>query len=101
MGALLLERAKNEIFRTDALSEEFGWIAWLTPTHLRLFAGEFLQAAESAKQDDVSISELLDAWKATAEVDASPEVQKEIERNRASARFASVDEWLIKRHGIA
>src|SRR5665213_193017 len=97
--ARLRERAET-IFTQDELPAEFGWIAWLTPSHQRLFAGEFYVAWKSNASES-EIVELLDAWQATAELDQSPEVREQIERNRASTRWAPVDEWLSKPKSIA
>lgn len=89
MGAAVLERARS-IFQPN-LPEEFGWVDWLDKEHLRLFAGELHDALQRAAGDE-EFEELLDAWKATAEMDHSPELQREIERNRRG-RFVPADEW--------
>ncbi len=93
--ASLPDKAR-ELFAEDDLPEEFGWVAWLSPRHMRLFAVE-LNAALAAPSVE-KLTTLLDSWRATAEVDRSPEVQQTIERNRASGRFAPVDKWLATRH---
>ena len=95
-----LRESVGRIFTQDELPEEFGWIAWLTPGHQRLFAGELYGAWKSGTSLS-EISELLDAWQATAELDQSPEVREHIERNRASTRWAPLDAWLSKRKSIA
>jgi len=98
MGAAVLERAE-EIFAAE-LPEEFGWVAWLTPANLRVFAGELLAAARRGASDE-DVRELLDGWQATAELDHSPEAQVQIERNRQSGRWAPVDEWIAKQRDTA
>lgn len=91
MGAVSLAEFARELFTRDEIPEELGWIAWLSPSHLRLFAGE-LYAATQANAGAEAIAALLDSWKATAELDSSPAVRAQIERNREH-RFVSVDEW--------
>jgi hypothetical protein len=98
MGAAVLKRA--EAIFSEKLPEEFGWVAWLTPENLRIFAGELLAAARRGDSDD-DAHELLDGWQATAELDHSPEAQDQIERNRQSGRWAPVDEWIAKQRDIA
>lgn len=98
MGATVQWPEKAEqFFAEDKLPEEFGWITWLSPSHQRLFAGEIYAAWKSRLPED-EVAELLARWQATAELDHSPEVQGQIERNRRSGRFTSVEEWLKKRH---
>ena len=67
------------------------WVAWLAPAHYSLFMAEVAQAA-MAKAPREEMAGLLDAWRATAELDHAPDVQKQIERNRG-LKFLTVDEW--------
>lgn len=83
------------ILAADELPEDFGWVEWLTPRHMRLFAIE-LNAALAAPSTEKLLA-LLEAWQATAEMDQSPVTQQEILRNRGRSA-ESVDAWLAKRH---
>ena len=99
MAAQLLDQAKG-LFQTDELPEALGWVSWLSESHQRLLAGE-LYAALTAGESEGSVAELLDAWKATAELDHAPGVRDQLERNRTRNRWSSVDEWPGKRRDIA
>ena len=90
--APLPERAR-ELFVSDELPDEFDWLAWLTPRHMRLFAVE-LNAALANPVEEQLVA-LFESWEATAELDRFPAVQAEVERNRRRTP-GSVDEWLTK-----
>jgi hypothetical protein len=79
------------LFLSDELPEEFAWVDLLTPRHMRLFAVELNAALASPSTE--ALNELLDGWKATAELDAVPELQKQINQRRSSTGFRSVSEW--------
>ncbi len=91
IAALELPEKARELFTEDTLPEELGWIAWLTPRHMRLFAVEL--SAALASPSPAKLATLFESWQATAEMDHSPETQAKVERNRAK-RFVSVDKWL-------
>jgi len=74
----LLERAEA-IFAPATLPAEFAWVALLSANHLRLFAGEFLAAARRNASDD-EVTELLEAWEATAELDGAQDAVEEIRK---------------------
>jgi hypothetical protein len=94
VSALLQEKARD-FFVEDKIPEDLGWIAWLSPEHLHLFRSELFAAARANMSED-ELMVVVESWQATAELDHSPEAQLELERNRASTRFASVDAWLKK-----
>lgn len=97
VAALDLPERARELFSEDRLPEGFGWVAWLTPRHMRLFAVELNAALADPSPE--KLAALLDSWRATAELDHAPEAQEIMQRNRAQGRFAPVDEWLAtKRH---
>lgn len=100
-ATLPMPRVAEEYFTEDKLPERFGWIRWLTPSHQRLFAGEFYCLACKKGTSEAELLRLLDAWKATAELDHSPEVREQIERNRKSTRWASADEWMTRKKHTA
>lgn len=91
MAALV---ALRELARTaltgDELPDEIGWVEWLSSRHQRLFAIELRDALENA--DAAELEEFLDAWKATAEIDHSPEIRSVLESNRGRD-FERRDEW--------
>ena len=90
-----LQEQARALFAEDDLPEELGWVAWLSSRHMRLFAVDLNAALASPSVDELTA--LFESWRATAELDHSPELQEQIERNRRSGRFAPVDEWLAKR----
>ena len=71
-------------FREPVLPESLGWAQDLAPVHLRLFAVELSDALKGAMlTTDLSrLVNLVEDWEATAEVDASPEIQAELEREK-------------------
>ena len=89
----VLPRNAERLYSDDALPDELGWIAWLTPSHQRLLLGE-LYAAWKGGSTEAELAELLDAWQATAELDQDHEARERLEQNRKSTRWASVDEWM-------
>lgn len=94
MASALSLRAET-IFHED-LPDEFGWVEWLAKDHLRMFAGELMEALRQTAGDE-AIEALLDSWRATAELDNAPGIREAIERNR-SGQFERVDAWLAKQH---
>lgn len=97
MATASLAESARALFTRDELPEELGWVEWLSPSHLRLFAGE-LYAVTRANAAPEEIAALLDSWKATAELDHAPAVRERIERNR-ERRFVPVDEWRAGTNG--
>jgi hypothetical protein len=100
MARTSLHEQIKRFFSDDSVAEGFGWIAWLTPSHARLFAGE-LHTAMRDHASSAVLQELIEEWIATAELDHSPGTQKDLERNRVSDRFASLDAEWLKTHRIA
>ncbi|HEY4670303.1 MAG TPA: hypothetical protein VIH05_11055 [Tepidiformaceae bacterium] len=95
VAAQSLPEKARELFSEDRLPEGFGWVAWLSPRNMRLFAVELNAAL--ANPDQLALQALLDSWIATAELDHATEVQEAMERNRRGS-FKAVDpEWLKKR----
>lgn len=90
--APLAERAR-ELFLSDELPDEFDWLAWLTPRHMRLFAVELNAALANPVEEQLVAP--FEAWEATAELDRLPDVQAEVARNRRRTP-GSVDAWLAK-----
>ncbi|MBA4181905.1 MAG: hypothetical protein C0506_15045 [Anaerolinea sp.] len=83
----------HQFFASDELPASLWWVAWLSPVHLRLFAVELTDALASPSPDMADLEALLESWEATAELDASPELQARIERIRRG-EFEPADEWL-------
>jgi hypothetical protein len=96
-ATLELPEKARELFVRDEIPEDLGWITWLTPSHLRLFSGE-VYAATQAGASNEEMAELLDSWKATAELDHSPELLEQLERNRGR-NFMTADEWQSTKNG--
>ena len=80
MGALLLDRARESV-AGDTIPEEFGWIALLTPGNLKAFETD-LARAKATNLSNEAVVELLGDWRATAELDGSPEALREIRREK-------------------
>lgn len=79
------EQAKNEalgFFRRSQVPEGWEWVEDLSPLNLRLFVVELADALKEATitGDSSTLACLLADWKATAELDAAPEVRDEIAR---------------------
>lgn len=90
-----LQREAEKLYSQDSIPEEFGWIVWLSPGNQRLFAGE-LYAALQRKASDDEFSEMVDAWKATAELEHDVQAKSRIEQNRQSSQWASADQWMSR-----
>lgn len=86
----------RDFFSEEALPPSFEWVSWLSQLHQRLFAVELNAALAAREPDPFELADLIDAWKATADMDRSPQLRAMIERNR-NGRFESADEWLKAR----
>lgn len=95
-AAASLATDARDFFSEDALPPSLEWVSSLSPRHLRLFAVELNAALAAREPDPYALEELIDSWKATAEMDSSPELRATIEGNR-KGRFESADEWLKAR----
>ena len=96
MGSSLLTHQKAaRLFAEDKPAPGLEWVTWLRPHHMRLFAVELHETLSNPSPE--RLAQLLEAWEATAELDRTPDVQRQLERNR-SAQFDSIDEWLKTRH---
>lgn len=62
--------------------EAMGWLDRLTHAHQRQFAVELYAALSemNLSSDPTRVIELLEAWEATAEIDAAPEVAEGLRR---------------------
>lgn len=86
MSTAVLERAEK-IFASGTLPEQFSWVALLSANNLRLFAGEFLAAARRNASDD-EVTELLEAWEATAELEGAHDAVEEIRKPKRRVPLA-------------
>ena len=70
------------LFRESDIPESLCWISDLSPVNGRLFIVELSDALKaSVISGDLSdLLELLDAWEATASLDATPGVLEEVQR---------------------
>ncbi len=84
-------RSHPRAFEDDEIAEEFSWIEMLSPRSTRCFYGEVYAAATSG-MSGAELDQLLGEWKATAELEASPKIMEQIERNRGR-RFLTEEEW--------
>ena len=68
----------------NELPASLDFVRHLTPVHLRLFAVELSDAIKECAltEDFARLTELVEGWEATAEVDASPELQAELSRKK-------------------
>ena len=67
------------------------WVTWLAPSDYTLFVEELVRAG-GEKATQATLAELLDAWRATAELEHAPDVRAHIELNQGR-RYMTVDEW--------
>lgn len=75
MGTELLERAAA----AADVPEEFRWVLSLSTGNFRAFRAA-ITTARNSHLSDAAVVQLLEDWRATAELDAAPEVQAEIRR---------------------
>ncbi len=75
-------------FRESELPAGWSWVNDLSPLNLRLFAVELADAIKESviTGDESHLLELLADWKATAELDAAPDVLEEVRRPKESER---------------
>jgi len=67
----------TRFFRAEDLPKGFEWVRMLTPLNYRLFIIDLYEALAKVaihEGSPDSIIQLLDDWKATAEVDTNPEL---------------------------
>ena len=79
MGASILERARETAEAAQALPVELRWVLALSPGNLAMFR-EAVVAALQQPLSDHEARVFLDDWRATAEMDASPETVAELRR---------------------
>jgi hypothetical protein len=87
-----VRRDAEQYFKAPQLPETFAFTNDLSPLHQRLFVRDLWEALARAAIDptEESLAELVDlveAWEATAELDASPEL---LARIRAPKRYREV-----------
>lgn len=68
------------LFRESDLPEGFEFIEWLSPLHQRLFIRDLWEAlsrcaVSDSDRDLRALAELIDAWEATAKLDADPQLR--------------------------
>ena len=95
-----LSRDAATFFSEDQLPEELGWVHWLSPSHQRLFAGELYAALRNPQVTDQELANILDAWRATAELDHDREAYAKLESNLKRTTWASVDKWMSQKSDI-
>jgi hypothetical protein len=69
-------------FREVELPDSLDWVGKLSPLHQRLFAVELSDALKelALTGDDAKLASALEGWRATADLDAAPEVQAALRR---------------------
>lgn len=95
MPATAIAERARQLFTEDEPGQDFDWVGWLTPRHMRLFAVELAAALDCS--DDASIQILLEGWQATAELDHSPTLQSIIAANRTGHFQPLEAPWLTPR----
>ena len=67
---------------TDALVDEFGWTSFLTKSDRATFVEEFTRTVVAAGELDnfAPLAQLIDEWRATAEVHADPKLARRLRR---------------------
>jgi hypothetical protein len=78
------------------LPEEFDWVRDLTSEHLIQFAVELKDALArmGVSGSNAEVIELLDAWEATAEIDADPDLAASLQRPREERNYV---DWVPDR----
>ncbi|MEX2228382.1 MAG: hypothetical protein WEB13_01970 [Dehalococcoidia bacterium] len=92
----LPERVKRDaaaVFTTPELPATFSFYTRLSPLHQRLFLVELWEALARASiaeshQSLRDLVDLVEAWDATADLDASPEVADEVRRQKVYRELA-------------
>lgn len=79
-----IQRDAEDYFKTNRVPESLAFVSRLSPLHQRLFAHELWQAAArvamSMAPDALEdLVELVEAWEATADLDADPDRLRQIE----------------------
>lgn len=83
----------QEFFRSEKLPRGFEWVEYLSPLHLRLFVVDLHKALANAlihEGDSETLVQVIEDWKATAEVDADPELSQRLKMPREKKRYR---EW--------
>ena len=77
MNSPLARQRAIRFFKTESLPKGFEWVEMLTPLNYRLFVIDLYEAlAKIAIHDESAdtLVQMLEDWKATAEVDTNPEL---------------------------
>ena len=81
----LVKSAALDFFHKSELPAGWDWVEALSPVNLRLFAVELADGVEEATitGDEAALAQLVADWRATAELDASPDVLAEVRREKS------------------
>lgn len=77
-----LRRQVEGFFQSEPPPESLAWVSDLSALHLRQFVVELSDALKRAimHRDDTELLEVIDEWRATADLDAAPDVQAAVRR---------------------
>lgn len=75
--------AHNRSAFTDAITDAYGWIAFLPAADRRLFVDEFATVVAAAAELDnyAPLTQLVREWRATAEIHADPGLARRLRRS--------------------
>jgi len=85
MNSPAAKKKATRFFRTEGLPKGFEWVEMLNPLNYRLFVIDLYEALAKVAIHEASadsIVELLDDWKATAEVDTNPQLVAHLRTSR-------------------
>ncbi len=85
-----LRKSAKKFFTSNETPAELGWIDALSPLHFRLFVVDLHNALSNALIDEGNADELsrtLDEWRATAEIDANPDLSKRLMMPRQKKHY--------------
>ena len=93
MNSPVAKKRATRFFRAEALPKGFEWVEMLTPLNYRLFVIDLygaLAKVDIHEESPDSIVQLLEDWKATAEVDSNPDLVAHLRTARDKKKYR---EW--------
>lgn len=84
-----LQQEVTQLWRADEIPPQLSWLENLSPLSYRLCIVELYSAVARAimTNDWTDVSELIEGWEATAEVESDPEMVKELREPKEYEEF--------------